>query len=68
MYTIVQYHKSMSQDRFYTAKELADILKVDIVTIYRNIRAGKLKAHKIGKEFRIPKDEFQKFLNKTSTK
>jgi putative resolvase len=58
----------MSQDRFYTAKELADILKVDIVTIYRNIRAGKLKAHKIGKEFRIPKDEFQKFLNKTSTK
>ena len=68
MYTIVQYHKSMSHDRFYTAKELAEILKVDIVTVYRNIRSGKLKAHKIGKEFRIEKAEFERFLSKTQTK
>ncbi|MEK7611974.1 MAG: helix-turn-helix domain-containing protein [Patescibacteria group bacterium] len=58
----------MKQERFYTAKELATILKLDVVTIYRNIRSGKLKAHKIGKEFRIDQAEFEQFLNKTQTK
>jgi excisionase family DNA binding protein len=38
------------------------------MTIYRYIKAGKLKAYKIGKEFRINKEEFQRFLDKTKTK
>lgn len=40
---------------FYTVQELADKLRVNIMTIYRYIKAGKLKAYKIGKEFRIDK-------------
>jgi putative molybdopterin biosynthesis protein len=67
MYTIVQYDKSMKKESFYTAKELADILKMGVVTIYRKIRSGKLKAYKIGREFRIDKAEFEKFLNKNKT-
>lgn len=58
----------MRQDKFYTAKELADTLKVNIMTIYRYIKAGRLKAYKIGKDFRIEKAEFEKFLKKTSTR
>ena len=38
------------------------------MTIYRYIKAGKLKAYKIGKEFRIDKKEFNNFLNKVKTK
>ena len=53
---------------FYTAQELAEKLRVNIMTIYRYIKAGKLKAYKIGKEFRIDKKEFQRFLNKTKIK
>ena len=53
---------------FYTAKELADKLRVNIMTIYRYIKAGKVKAYKIGKEFRIDKAEFNNFLNKVKTK
>lgn len=53
---------------FYTARELAEILKVNIMTIYRYIKAGKLPAHKIGKEFRITQNDFSHFLEKTSTK
>ena len=56
------------EKEFYTAKELAEKLRVNIMTIYRYIKAGKLKAYKIGKEFRINKDEFQRFLNKVKTK
>jgi len=58
----------MEKQEYYIAKELADKLRVNIMTIYRYIKAGKLKAYKIGKEFRIEKDEFQRFLNKVKTK
>jgi excisionase family DNA binding protein len=60
--------QSKNKKEFYTAQELADKLRVNIMTIYRYIKAKKLKAHKIGKEFRIDKDEYNKFLNKTRTK
>lgn len=58
----------MTKEEFYTARELADNLKVNIMTIYRYIDAGRLKAYKIGKEFRIDRQEFNKFLYKAKTK
>ena len=53
---------------FYKAEDLAKSLEVNIMTIYRYIKAGKLKAYKIGKEFRIDKEEFNAFLKNVSTK
>lgn len=53
---------------FYKTEELAKKLRVSVMTIYRYIKAGKLKAYKIGKEFRIDKTEFYSFLNKVKTK
>jgi len=58
----------MKKQEYYTAKELSEKLRVNIMTIYRYIKAKKLKAYKIGKEFRIDKEEFNKFLNKVKTK
>jgi len=58
----------MNKKEFYTAKELAEKLRVNIMTIYRYIEAGKLKAYKFGKEFRIGKKEFERFMNKARTK
>lgn len=53
---------------FYSAHELARKLKVNVMTIYRYIKAGKLTAYKIGKEFRITEDNFQIFLNNSISK
>jgi excisionase family DNA binding protein len=53
---------------FYLAQELADTLQVNVMTIYRYIKAKKLKAYKIGKEFRIDRKEFERFLNSVKTK
>ena len=58
----------MDKHIFYTAEEVANKLRVNIMTIYRYIKARKLKAYTIGKDFRIDKDEFNKFLNKVKTK
>lgn len=59
---------TMNKQEFYTAQELAEKLRVNIMTIYRYIKAGKLKAYKIGKDFRIEEKEFAKLLNDARTK
>ena len=56
------------EKEFYKAEGLAEKLDVNIMTIYRYIKASKLKAYKIGREFRIDKAEFNKFLNSVKTK
>jgi excisionase family DNA binding protein len=58
----------MKENEFYKAEDLARVLDVNVMTIYRYIKAGRLKAYKIGREFRIDKDEFQSFLKSVSTK
>jgi len=60
-------HMATKKD-FYTAQDLADKLSVNIMTIYRYIKAKRLKAYKIGKEFRIERSEFVRFLKNSSTK
>ncbi len=54
-------------EEFYTAEELADKLRVNIMTIYRYIKAGKIKAYKFGKDFRFEKNEFESVLKKSKT-
>ena len=58
---------SQGEKEFYTAQNLADKLEVNIMTIYRYIKAGRISAYKIGKEFRINKDEFERFLKSVKT-
>ena len=56
------------QKEFYLVEELAKRLRVSNMTIYRYIKAKKIKAYKIGKSFRINKEEFNNFLNKVKNK
>ena len=55
------------QNDFYLVEELAEKLRVSKMTIYRYIKAGKISAYKLGKEFRISKEEYNKFLNKAKS-
>lgn len=58
----------MKEKPFYKAEDLAELLDVNIMTIYRYIKGKRLKAYKIGREFRIDKNEFDTFLKKVCTK
>lgn len=58
----------MKDKEYYKAEELAKLLEVNIMTIYRYIKGGRLKAYKIGRDYRIDKAEFDRFLNNTKTK
>ncbi len=52
------------EDKYYTIKEVADMLKVAYLTVYRWIQANKLIAVKAGKQYRIRNSELNKFLEK----
>ncbi len=48
---------------FYRPQELADICGVNVLTVYRWIKEGKLKAIKLG-QWRIPKAEVERIMLK----
>lgn len=54
-------------DQYYTIKEVAKMLKVAYLTVYRWIQNGKLNAYKAGKQYRIKNKDFKNFMiNKNS--
>ena len=64
---MINSNMSDQKKEFYKAEELAEVLQVNIMTIYRYIKAGKLQAYKIGKEYRIDKKTFEDFLKSVRT-
>ena len=48
--------------RLYRTGEVAKRLGVSTMTVRRWIKAGKIKAHQIGREFRIPESEILRLL------
>jgi putative molybdopterin biosynthesis protein len=54
----------MTQDQYYSIDEVAKMLKVAYLTVYRWIRSGKLISSKAGKQYRIGKIDLDKFIGK----
>lgn len=53
--------------KFYTAKEVAEILRIDEITVYEKINKGILKAFRPARKFLISEEQLQKFLNDSLT-
>lgn len=56
------------EDEYYTIKEVAEILKVAYLTVYRWVRDEKIKAYQLGKEYRIKRDDLDKFMESSKYK
>jgi len=52
----------MTTEQYYTIEEVAEMLKVVYLTVYRWIQDGKLKAYKAGKQYRINKTDLDRFI------
>ena len=48
--------------RFLTVAEVADMLRVSSMTVYRLIKAGDLRAIRVGKSYRLAEDEVDRYL------
>ncbi len=52
----------MAEEKYYTIEEIAKILKVVYLTVYRWIQSGKLVAFKAGKQYRVKKEDLDSFI------
>ena len=55
------------EKQYLTTSELAELLGVTRITIFRKIKENKIKAIKIGRNFVINKKDLPEILNKTLT-
>lgn len=54
--------KNNLENQFYTLEEIAKMLKVSYLTVYRWVRAGKLLSFKVGKQYRIKNKDLESFI------
>lgn len=54
----------MKDKKYYTTDELAKMLGVSRITVFKRIKRGEIKAEKIGRNFAIPKNEIDIILGK----
>jgi putative molybdopterin biosynthesis protein len=52
----------IEQDQYYSIEEVAKMLKVAYLTVYRWVQAKKLKAFKAGKQYRISRSDLERFI------
>ncbi|CCH68863.1 MAG TPA: helix-turn-helix domain-containing protein [Phycicoccus elongatus] len=54
--------RQLGEVQFLTVAEVASIMRVSKMTVYRMVHAGELPAIRVGRSFRVPEDEVHKYL------
>lgn len=65
---IVNRDKNMQNKNFLTTTELAKLLGISRVAVFKKIKKGEIKAEKIGRNFVIHKKELGNILGKSLTR
>lgn len=50
-------------EQYYTAEDVAGMLKIPLTSVWYHIRNGKLKAIRIGKKYRISQAQIDDFIS-----
>jgi excisionase family DNA binding protein len=61
--TDVEYSKA----KFYTVAEVARVLRISNMTVYRLISSGQLPAVRIGKSYRLREEDVNRYLSERFT-
>ena len=59
--------QSFSKARFLTVQEVADLMRVSSMTVYRLIKAGELPAVRVGRSFRVRDEDVDRYLGSRYT-
>jgi len=52
-----------NRNRFMTVAEVANLMRVSTMTVYRLIKGGELGAVRVGKSYRIREEDVDTYLN-----
>ncbi|MEZ5171171.1 MAG: helix-turn-helix domain-containing protein [Acidimicrobiia bacterium] len=59
--------ESFAKARFLTVQEVADLIRVSSMTVYRLIKAGDLPAVRVGRSFRVRDADVDAYLESRYT-
>jgi excisionase family DNA binding protein len=54
--------RQLGEVRFLTVAEVASIMRVSKMTVYRLVHAGELPAIRVGRSFRVPENAVHQYL------
>jgi excisionase family DNA binding protein len=54
--------EQLSEVRFLTVAEVATVMRVSKMTVYRIVHAGELPAVRVGRSFRVPEKAVHEYL------
>lgn len=57
----------MKNDTVFSSKEVAEKFKVTYLTVFRWIKSGKLKAFKVGKQYRVKQEDLEAFIEQSKS-
>ena len=55
----------LSDVRFLTVAEVATVMRVSKMTVYRLVHGGELPAVRVGRSFRVTEDDVNEYLRKS---
>jgi len=55
--------RPLPEVRFLTVAEVAAVMRVSKMTVYRLVHAGELPAVRVGRSFRVPEQAVHDYLN-----
>ena len=64
---MIQLAQSYARARFLTVSEVAGLLRVSTMTVYRLIKAGQLASVRVGKSYRVREDDVDRYLANSYT-
>jgi len=53
--------------QYFTVEDIAEQLGVSVDTVRNWIKQGKLDAYKVGRDYRISREQFEKFMEERRT-
>ena len=59
----MQPERQLSEVRFLPVAEVASIMRVSKMTVYRLVHGGELPAVRVGRSFRVPEDAVHAYLS-----
>jgi excisionase family DNA binding protein len=54
--------QGLSKSRFLTVQEVASVMRVSTMTVYRLIKSGELSAVRVGRSFRVSEVDVDAYL------
>jgi excisionase family DNA binding protein len=57
-----------TDDRFLTVQEVADLMRVSTMAVYRLINAGELRAARVGRSYRLRTGEVDAYLDRGASR